>query len=94
MLSVPGAGLGTGELGSVGGPVCADAAGPAHRRERAQPEDLGQHGGGQAGRKVAERGATRWCRLDAEAAQPLAELVGAEGRPWAEAGEKPCGVRW
>jgi hypothetical protein len=55
---------------------------------------MGDHGGGQAGGEVAERGATRWCWFDAEAAQPLAELVGAEGRPRAQTGEQPCGERW
>jgi hypothetical protein len=83
----------TGESGGVRGPVGTSVAGPADSRARGQAESLGQHRCGQVSSQVGEGGAPAGGRLDAEAAQTLAELAGSERQPRVEATEQPSCCR-
>src|SRR6266516_1297082 len=77
------------ELGCVGGPVSGGAALPGDSDGDVDAEHPGEHRRGQVGGELEQRGRARLPGADADLAQALGHLVGADRSSGLAAGEQP-----
>jgi hypothetical protein len=81
--------LAAADVGGICGPVSGAGALPGDGDGDVDAEHAGEHGGGQFGGELEQGGRASPAGVDAEAAEPFGELLGADRASGLAAGEQP-----